>query len=144
MWFVPHHDAHARLLTVQAGPVLGSETTRDAIAAGAVELRGWWVDPEDEALVLLATPDGPTLFQGGRSVVLEQGGWSATSAPIDEGRRLFQLQVGGDPWLTVEYETPPSQTGPFVDDEVADFYRWLVGKVDRDAFYRFWTADWPT
>ena len=143
MWFAPHHDHHARVLRVDPGPTFGPELKRSELGDDAIELRAWFVDPDGDRLVLLATPDGPTLFHDGRALVLRPGEWTAKIAEIDAQRRLFQLEADGEVWLTVEYEAPPSDFGAYSDADTVDMFRWLVTKQDRPAFYSFWTVDWP-
>jgi hypothetical protein len=143
MWFAPHHDEFARVLPIAPGPSLLEPIARGDLPPDAVELRALWVDPEGEPLMLVASPAGPTLLTEDRALTLGPGGWSVQIAPVEGGRFLARISTGSEVWLVTEYTAPASPGGPFADDEVLDIFRWLAENANQDAFYRYWTQDWP-
>ena len=143
MIWIRHHDAHARLLEIAAGPSPGAERAACDVPANTSLHRGFWVDPSGEPVALVATADGPVLLVDGRRLVLRCGSWTARTAPIEGPRRLFELNVEGESPVVLEYEEPPSHYGGWSDDAFVDFFRWLTTKVDNERFHTWWTVPLP-
>ncbi len=130
--FLPHHDVHRRVLVGEDLARL-VEVDRASLPATARERRGFWVDPGGQRVVLAATPEGPVVLVGGRT--LRFADVTVAIERREEDDRVCTLSMGAQIVAVVPYTVPPATGGWWEADEgFTDFFVWLHDNASNDDF----------